>query len=244
VNLLVIDRVTKHFGGVVAVRDLTLQVRVGEIVAIIGPNGAGKTTLFNLISGFARPDAGDMLLRGASLVGLPPHTIFHLGVARTFQELRLIHGLTVLDHVLLSWRTPHDLGPPNSFRNAASARRDGALSALAELGLDSFARSSTRDLSYGQQKLLSFAVCLAAHAGVILLDEPIAGLSPLLAERVLSVIQERAKQGTAALVVEHHLEQLIPISDRLVVMQSGVKLADGTPGAVTKDPVVLNAYLH
>jgi len=248
-SLLEIDSLKKNFDGVEALAGFSCSVREEEILGLIGPNGAGKTTLFNVITGFIAPDRGKAVLRGTDLLSLPPHRIARRGIARTFQKLRLIRRLSVLENVLLAFR-----GQPGErlghvfFRNRASARREAenretAVSLLEEAGLAEKLNDPAEDLSYGQQKLLSLVCCLAADADLLLLDEPVAGIAPEMIEKILSMIRSLLGQGKSVFLIEHNLDAVMQVCDRVVFMDAGKKVSEGTPEEVRNDARVIEAYL-
>ncbi len=240
---------SKRFDGVVALDSFDLEVARGEIVALIGPNGAGKTTLFNVLTGFLRADAGGFELGGRRFTRTVPHQLLRHGVARTFQDLRLIGGLSALDNVLLA--CPHQRGE-SLWRLAAAPRaiaaqeregRELAHQLLGRVGLEAKAGDLARQLSYGQQKLLTMACALATGAGLLLLDEPVAGVHPRIIERILALVRELAAEGRTAVLIEHNVEAVRRVAGRLVFMDQGRKVAEGAPEQVLSDERVLEAYL-
>lgn len=249
-RLLEIDNVSRTFEGITALGGFSCAVREGEILGLIGPNGAGKTTLFNVITGFVAPNVGTVVFRGINLVGLPPHRIVHTGIARTFQDLRLIRRMTVLDNVLLSFR-----GQPGEhlynlfFRWKLSSgkeaeNREVACSLLESADLLKGADNMAEALSYGEQKLLSLACCLALDADLLLLDEPVAGIAPAMAQNILSIIRGLPGQGKSVILIEHDLDVVTQVCDRVVFMDAGAKVSEGTPEEVRNDPKVIDAYIN
>jgi ABC-type branched-subunit amino acid transport system ATPase component len=240
---------TKRFDGIAALDGFSCSVGKQEILGLIGPNGAGKTTLLNVLTGILAPDQGSATFKGKSVIGCQPYEIAKLGVARTFQNLRLIRRLSVLENVLLCFQ--HQLGEHlrNLFvRHKAclsqeAANREKANGILSRVGLLNAAGTLADDLSYGQQKLLSLACCLATEAELLLLDEPVAGIAPELIDTILSLIRELPNQGKSVLVIEHNVEALSRISHRVIFMDAGQKLCEGTPTEVFNDPRVIEAYL-
>jgi ABC-type branched-subunit amino acid transport system ATPase component len=248
-ELLFLQDVSKEFGGVKALSNCTFAVHSGELVGLLGSNGAGKTTLFNLITGFLTPDSGTITFRNTNLLSLPPDRITHLGITRTFQQLRLIRQLTVLENLLLAFpRQPGEHLPNLFLRPQLTAakekkHRDQAMNILQDIGLTTKHNSLTDDLSYGQQKLLSIGCCLATGADLLLLDEPIAGVSPAMIDQILPIIQALPQQGKSVLLIEHNMDVVMNLCDRLIFMDAGTIVCEGSPEAVRNDPRVIAAYL-
>ena len=246
---LAINGLNKHFDGVKALADFSCSLQKGEILGLIGPNGAGKTTLFNVLTGFLRADSGSILFGGVDLHRKASHRIANLGVARTFQDLRLIRQISVLENVLLSFRNQPGENLANTFfrparsRKAEAQNRDTAHSILGEVGIADEIDSLASDLSYGQQKLLSLVCCLVSEADLLLLDEPVAGIAPAMTERILSLITDLPKQGKSVIVIEHNLEAVMQVCGRVVFMDAGEKICEGTPQEVHNDPRVIEAYV-
>ena len=247
--LLEIRGVTKQFGGVRAVYDCSFGVADGEIKAVIGPNGAGKTTLFNVITGFYAPTAGEVRLRGVPVAGLPAHRLARLGLSRTFQNLQLFPGLTVIENVMIGC----ERDAPGGFLGAALAlpgprrrtriERARAERALATVGLEHAARLPAGSLAFGQQKLVEVARALAAEPTLLLLDEPAAGLNTSEKVEMMRLIARVRDGGISLLIIEHDMRLVMGISDRVVVLDHGEKIAEGPPSEVQRDPAVIRVYL-
>lgn len=226
-----------------------MTVMAKEVLGLIGPNGAGKTTLFNVVNGLLQPDAGSVRFKEHVLIGCPVYRIANLGIARTFQNLRLIRRITVLENVLLCFKNQpgeklfNVFFRPGLCKRHEAANREKAMELLRTAGLLEKANDLADNLSYGQQKLLSIVCCLAANAELLLLDEPVAGIAPEMAERILTIIADLPKQGKSAIVIEHDIDALKSIAQRMIFMDAGRKICEGTPGQVLNDPRVIEAYL-
>ena len=234
--LLSLDKVSKTFGGVTAVKSVSLTVGAGEILGVMGPNGSGKTTLFNLISGALEPDSGDILLDGERTNGLPPHQLCRRGVARTFQLVRPFLGLTVLENVLVG------LGHGRQRLTGAPAR-DKAVELINTVGLAGRPDRLANTLTAMDRKRLELARGLATSPKLLLLDEFMAGLTPTETLAAIGIIRGMQSRGVSIVLVEHIVWALLDVSQRIVVMSAGEKIADGTPGAIANDPHVLEVYL-
>ncbi|MBI4700033.1 MAG: ATP-binding cassette domain-containing protein, partial [Deltaproteobacteria bacterium] len=223
--------------------------REGEVVGLIGPNGAGTITLFNVLSGFLTPEWGRASLHGRDLLGLPPHGRARLGLARTFQDLRLLPRLSVLDNVALFMLVdPGERLRDVLFRWRQTAREESACrrraaAILEAVDLSGQANSSPGDLSYGQQKLLGLARSMAARASLFLLDEPVSGVAPGLMDRIVTLIRGLAVSGGAVILIEHDLASVARVCDRVIFMDAGVKVTEGTLDEVRGDPRVIERYL-
>lgn len=242
--------VTRAFGGVVAVDNVSLAIEPGSITAIIGPNGAGKTTLFNLISGFHRIDHGQIEWLGERIDGLPPYQISRRGLVRTFQVARVLAKMTVLENVLTASHTnagehlARVLFTPWTIRRAQVAIRQRASSLLELVGLGHLQGEYAGALSGGQRKLLELAMALMPAPRLLMLDEPLAGVNPVLGGRLVSrIVEERDAHGTTIVVIEHDMDVVMSISDRVIVMHEGGLLVDGPPAVVQRHPKVIEAYL-
>jgi ABC-type branched-subunit amino acid transport system ATPase component len=214
------------------------------ITGIIGPNGAGKTTLFNLLSGTTKPDAGRILLNARDITALPAESRARLGMSRTFQLSRPFRNLTVRDHLLLSRRGDDDLFWKSFIRGSREDGEDAGLRRSLELvGLDVPFQAQAADLSYGQSKLLGIAMALTHPHRLLLLDEPVAGVNPVIRERIAALLRNLRAQGETMLVIEHDMQFVMQLADQVVVMDRGRVIAEGSPEAAQKDPDVLAAYL-
>jgi branched-chain amino acid transport system ATP-binding protein len=247
--MLELKRVGKRFGGVVAVRDLDLTVHRGEILSLIGPNGAGKTTIFNMITGLHAPSGGTIALDGQSLVGLPPNRIVRLGIARTFQNIRLFQTLTVLDNVMagLHCRTKAGaiaamLRPPGQRREEAEIRQ-AAGEWLDFVGLRDQTDHVAGSLPYGVQRRLEMARALATSPRLLILDEPAAGTTIGETRDLMTLIGKVRAAGITVLLVEHNMRVVMEISDRIAVLDHGEKIAEGPPARIQADARVIEAYL-
>jgi branched-chain amino acid transport system ATP-binding protein len=248
-TLLDLEGVTKRFGGLIAVRDLRLTVRKGEIVSVIGPNGAGKTTLFNTITGLFRPDQGTIRLDGHSLVGLRPNRIVRLGVARTFQNIRLFGSLTVLENVMAGRHCRTHAGVVAAFWRPPSQRREEAeiqayaMEQLRFVRMEAWADHVARSLPYGLQRRLEIARALATSPQLLILDEPAAGTTLQETRDLMDLIGEVRKSGVTVLLIEHNMQVVMEVSDRIAVMDYGEKIAEGSPTEIQNDARVIEAYL-
>lgn len=252
-TLLALDTVTLRFGGVLAVHNLDLSVAEGEIVSLIGPNGAGKTTVFNLITGVYRPDDGDIRFAGRSIVGLAPHRVTGLGIARTFQTIRLFINMAVKENVTAATYGRTRAAPWQSILGTPRARREEReVDALAEDVLSFFGErlvgyrfsQPAYSLSYANRRRLEIARAMATGPRLLLLDEPAAGMNPHETGEVARLVGRlRDERGYTILVIEHDMHVVEGISDRVVALDHGEKIAEGSYGAVATDPRVVEAYL-
>ncbi len=252
-RILELKGLSKAFGGLQVIDGLDLHVDEGEIVSVIGPNGAGKTTLFNLITGVYRPDHGEILLEGRSLLGLPPHAITQRGVARTFQTLRLFLNMTVKENVMAAAYGRTKAGVFRSIlRTPGMRREEREISTLAEEKLAFFGQrlmgyrwdQPAYSLSYANRRRLEIARATATGPRVLLLDEPAAGMNPKETHEITELIAKlRTEGGYTILVIEHDMHVVEGISDRVVALDHGIKIAEGSFEAVATDPRVVEAYL-
>jgi branched-chain amino acid transport system ATP-binding protein len=233
-SLLSVSGVSKHFGGVTANRDISFEVAQGELVGVIGPNGAGKSTLFEIITGFYRPDGGEVRLDGTRLTGLSPDRVCRLGVARTFQKLRPFSGMTVLDNVMVGALTrTHDV------RHARGEARE----ILERVGLGEKVTAHARTLSTGQRKRLELARALATRPRLLLLDEVTGGVDQRSIPGLVRLVREIHGGGLTLLVIEHNMRVITAVAERIIALYLGQVIADGPPEAVARDRRVVEAYL-
>jgi branched-chain amino acid transport system ATP-binding protein len=242
-STLVVHGLSKVFGALLAVDDVSLEIQDGHLHSLIGPNGAGKTTVFNCISGFLRPAGGQVLLKGLDVTAWPPHRLVAAGLARTFQITKVFGDLTVIENVALAARSRRggNLQMWRHARSAVDAQAD-AEEILDTLGLAERAASNADHLAHGDKRVLEIAIALALRPQLLMLDEPTAGMSAGETERIAELIRRIAKR-TSVLLVEHDMEMVLGISDEITVMTQGRVIASGTPDAVSRNPHVQDAYL-
>lgn len=248
-SALNIIKVNKNFDGTVALDEFSLDIQKNSITGIIGPNGAGKTTLFNVVTGFLPLDSGKIIYKGRDLKGLAPYQVTRLGIARTFQQLRLITKLNVLDNIMLSFQNQHGerlrtiFFFPGRIKKQEKINYEQSRQLLKFMGIEEKANSLVEDLSYGQQKMVSLACCLASGAEVLLLDEPVAGINPETIEKILDIIKKLPEEGKTVVLIEHNIDAVMQVCDRVVFLDEGKKVIEGGPESVRNDPAVLEAYL-
>jgi ABC-type branched-subunit amino acid transport system ATPase component len=243
-SILQVRNLAKRFGGLTAVSGLGFDVQEGEILGLIGPNGAGKSTTFNLIAGAYAADGGEVLFLNAPLLGLKPHEIARRGIMRTFQHNRPFEGMSVLENVLIGAHTRFARNPFSSKAFLEEAEQRRRAEALVEfVGLGELRDAAVERLSFGQGRLLEIARALAGEPRLVLFDEPAAGLTLAEAERIAAVIRGIAARGIAVLLIEHDMHFLLPLAQRVVVLNFGAKIAEGTPEQVRVHPAVVDAYL-
>ncbi|MBV9120059.1 MAG: ABC transporter ATP-binding protein [Chloroflexi bacterium] len=249
--LLAVRGMTVTFGGLTAVSDLSFEVYDGEIVSIIGPNGAGKTTAFNLITGMHRADSGSVLLEGRELAELPANKIAEAGIARTFQNIRVFPQMSVLDNVLVGAHTRLTTGPlgaivrPPAVRRQEREARERALELLGYFGerLTPRRHDMAMSLSYANRRRTEIARALASQPKVLLLDEPAAGMNPSETREMAEQISQIRDRGFTVLLIEHDMHVVMTISDRVIVMDHGAKIAEGLPADIANNKLVIEAYL-
>jgi branched-chain amino acid transport system ATP-binding protein len=247
--LIAVEGLTRRFGGLVAVKGVDLNVSSGEIVGLIGPNGAGKTTLFNMLAGSLIPSEGRIVFEGADCTHHTADRMAKLGVTRTFQITSLFPSLTAAENVVTAtFRAGHAgwlgsiLRSPE-WRREERAIRDKSDDVLAFCGLDARRDMPADRLSYGEQRRLEIAIALAAEPKLLLLDEPAAGMNPEEGQRLVAMIKDIRKRGVTVLLVEHHMRVVLNLCDRIYVLDHGVKIAEGDPHVVVRDPEVIRVYL-
>lgn len=240
-SLLEVHDVHKAYGGVRALDGCSMTFEEGKINGLIGPNGSGKTTLFNVMTGYEHADSGSVIFRDNEISKLPPNRIFDLGIGRTFQITRIFRDLSVIENIHTAIQRPgfwSDLGRWNNV-----PERERAAEVLELMGLIPLAHEAAGNLSYGQQKLLEFATILVAAPKVILLDEPAGGVNPSLLRQLTARIRAINSEGVTFLIVEHDMEFVMKLCDRISVMNQGKSIAEGSPSEVRANPAVLEAYL-
>jgi branched-chain amino acid transport system ATP-binding protein len=233
-NLLEVKKVSRFFGGITAVKDVSFSVQQGEILGLIGPNGAGKTTLFNVVNGFYAPSRGEVLFKGERISGRKPHEICKRGMARTFQVVKPLQRMSVLDNVVAS-----------AFLRAKTRREADqiAMETLTFTGLAGDRDVISKGLPLGKRKRLEIARALATSPELLLLDESFAGLNPSELDESIGIIRKIKDRGITIMIIEHHMKVIMSISDRIVVLNYGEKIAEGSPLEIGKNPQVIEAYL-
>lgn len=248
--ILILDKATIRFGGLVAVREVTFSLNRGDLFGLIGPNGAGKTTCFNLITGVYKPSSGSIRFQGQEIGGLPPAKICEMGICRTFQNIRLYPALSVIENVVVgaflrkstSLFTAFAYLPP-AIQETEELKKK-AMSLLRVVGLEEVANARSADLSYGMQRRLEIARAMATQPQLLLLDEPAAGMNPQEKEQLQSTVRRvRDEFGMTVLLIEHDMRFVMNLCERIVVLDHGEEIAQGPPEAIRNDPKVIEAYL-
>ena len=249
--LLEVRSLSKSFGGVTALKEVSLSVGEAEIVGLIGPNGAGKTSFFNCITGLLRPDGGEIRFRDGQrrLSGLGPHRVLEEGVARTFQNLRIFKNMTLLENVAIGFHTRTASGLWDALFRTRRHRVEEkmvftrGLELLRFVGLGTQGNEIAGNLSYGSQKRLEIARALATDPKLLLLDEPVAGMNPVEKDEIIGLVRRIRDRKIAVLIIEHDMRVIMPLSERIVVMDEGAKIAEGAPHEIRSNPRVIQAYL-
>ena len=247
--MLKIDRLTKKFGGLAAVNDVSTVIEEGKINAIIGPNGAGKTTFFNLISSTHRPTSGTITFHGQDVTSLRPDQVARLGIARTFQTTALFDRSSVLDNLIVGHRLRTHSGLWDVLRGSSRLReeervcRDKAREALDFVGLSHIAQRMAGDISQEERKRVAFALALATNPKLLLLDEPAGGVNPEETEGLAELIRKMVRHGLTVALIEHKMGMIMSLADKILVLSYGEKIAEGTPAQIQRHPAVIDAYL-
>ncbi|HYO33273.1 MAG TPA: ABC transporter ATP-binding protein [Nocardioidaceae bacterium] len=247
--VLEVDAVTLQFGGLTALDDVSFSIGEGEILGLIGPNGAGKTTCFNVTTGVYTPTKGEVRFRGKSLTGLQRHKITQLGIARTFQNIRLFQSMTALENVLVGADARHKTGVLSALFRLPRHRReeteghDRAMEILRFMGIDKQANELAANLSYGHQRRLEIARAMGTGPTLLCLDEPAAGFNPAEKHNLMELIRKVRDQGYTVLLIEHDMRLVMGVTDRIVVLEFGRKIAEGSPQDIRDNPAVIAAYL-
>jgi branched-chain amino acid transport system ATP-binding protein len=248
-RILEVDDVTLRFGGVTALDGVSFHIEEGEILGLIGPNGAGKTTCFNVTTGVYAPTAGEVRFDGRSLTGLKRHKITQMGIARTFQNIRLFPAMTALENVLVGGDAKHRTGVINALfrlprhRREESEGHERAMQLLRFMGLDKRADELAANLPYGDQRRLEIARAMATQPKLLCLDEPAAGFNPAEKAELMRLIKRVRDQGFTVLLIEHDMRLVMGVTDRIVVLEFGRKIAEGKPAEIRDNPAVIAAYL-
>ncbi len=247
--LLEVRDLTKHFGGIRAIEEVRFRVMEGSITSIIGPNGAGKTTLFNCLTGITQPTKGRVSFLDTEITGFRSSSIVKLGIARTFQNIRLFKEMSVLENIMVSQHCRTGAGlfasilRGNAFKKEEKIIEEKALEYLELVGLEDFAETLSWNLPYGSQKRLEIARAIATEPRLMLLDEPTAGMNPQETSEMMELIKKLQELGKTIILIEHDMKVVMGISENIVVLDHGVRIAEGAPGEIRKNPLVIEAYL-
>jgi branched-chain amino acid transport system ATP-binding protein len=248
-KVLEVDGLTLQFGGLRALDDVSLHINEGEILGLIGPNGAGKTTCFNAVTGVYRPTEGDIRFKGESIVGRKRFQITQMGIARTFQNIRLFRSMTALENVMVGADANHRTGMLSALfrlprhRQEEQQGHDRAMELLRFMGIHRHADELASNLSYGDQRRLEIARAMATEPKLICLDEPAAGFNPAEKVQLMELIRKVRDQGYTVLLIEHDMRLVMGVTDRIVVLEFGRKIAEGKPNEIRDNPAVIAAYL-
>jgi len=248
-SLLQLHEISKIFGGLIAINELSFSVEQGSVVGLIGPNGAGKTTVFNLITGNYKPDSGDIFFDGRAIKGLLTHRIVQMGIARTFQTIRLFQNMSVMENVLAGCHCRMTAGVFSAMLGTAGHRREEkraierAVRELEFVGLADQHDNLAKTLSYGTQRLLEIARALATDPRFIILDEPAGGMNDQETAALIGTIRAIRDRGISVLLIEHDMSLVMKVCEKLVVLEYGALIAEGTPSVIKRDPRVIEAYL-
>jgi branched-chain amino acid transport system ATP-binding protein len=247
--MLQLQSISKSFGGLHVLQNVNFTVPKGSIFGLIGPNGAGKTTIINLITGLLRPTSGDITFDGKDLTKVAPHKITKLGIARTFQNIRIFKEMTLLENVVVGMHDHLHYGPAgllfnlSGFRSAETKARERALELLSWMRLDHKANMQANNLSYGEQRKLEFARALATEPKLLLLDEPVAGMNPAEKTELMAEILNIKQRGFSIFMIEHDMRFVMELCEKIAVLNFGKIIAEGTPAEVRSNPDVIEAYL-